>query len=330
MKTLLLLIAIAVAAYFLYFNKSNEPEEKTASAKAKTAAVSKKSPAKKEFARPKASDFPENTLCRKLMELNEKKFSYPLAENDYYKYPESFNVRHGQLLINRNKNILQEIRKLTKYTESGINYTGDWDQELPWLDPMRKVAHWLLISAEVNLFANRKDAALKDFEDLSKIFDIFLSGNNSCIMHFVHAAYIDKTIRTVLQRCNFSENEKNNILTMLPTRQKYADNLRKAHAIEKKIIIYTQNACKDNNKEVIESLFNFGGMTVQDVNKFKKIPSKRLNELFDKHYNKICDEFEAGTLTSNTKLNFGSPEENTIMMKFFSPNGIIKLSQRLK
>ena len=162
------------------------------------------------------------------------------------------------------------------------------------------------------------------------IFDIFLSGNNSCIMHFVHAAYIDKTIRTVLQRCNFSENEKNNILTMLPTRQKYADNLRKAHAIEKKIIIYTQNACKDNNKEVIESLFNFGGMTVQDVNKFKKIPSKRLNELFDKHYNKICDEFEAGTLTSNTKLNFGSPEENTIMMKFFSPNGIIKLSQRLK
>ncbi len=316
MKTLLVVIAVIIAAYFLYFNK---PEEQVpSSSDTKAAEGSKKSAPPK-----KTHEFPANTLCRKLLELQDKKFDKNELSHLHYSYPSNFNIAKARTLIANNQDILQEVKDLARFTAPGMSYTGDPEQLLPWLTPLRTAGKWLLSSAEVNAHDNKKTAAKKDFEDLAKILNTFISGE-SCYLHLLVASAVNEHYRKVLQRCNLTQQDKQELLGMLPDRKKYAAAVQATLETEKKIIRQIHKSFKNKDAVVLK-------MIDQNAQKnYKQFSEKRLAQTLDKFCAQLNREFAAGTLSAQTKFNIGSAKENAAIVKLISPKGIIKLSKRLK
>ena len=51
---------------------------------------------------------------------------------------------------------------------------------------------------------------------------------------------------------------------------------------------------------------------------FKKMSAERLEEILEKGFDQICEEFAAGTLSRNTKINVGSDAENKFVTSLYN------------
>ena len=303
MKIILLLLCIAGGIYYWYFCNTDRPVKD--GKKSTSAASTDKTAEQASQSSNSARTFKANSLGQQLSSLN---------DTIYFSDVNKVDIQTLRKKLSENSQGLARARTLAAYNELGEIKDQTDVEILPHMNGFSIVSTYLIASGKV-LAADKKYAdAEKDFALAANLQKVFLKGAFCSIELFsVHSW--SRRLYTAVRDSSLSKAAKKRSFANVPKRKDYAAVLPRIMARDKASIMACKKKSMNNPSMDITEVV---GKDKYAQQMFKKMSAERLEEILEKGFDQICEEFAAGRLSRNTKINVGSDAENKFVTSLYN------------